>query len=91
MDSTTPNSEIGAANASADVLVRVAWVDERGRPRCMAGRCIDASARRIHLEAPQQIPLRTRVSLSSGRKPIPGPNVVKYVTRYDARFILVLE
>jgi len=75
----------------SDKAVRVAWVDERGQLRCVPGRCIDVSERRIHMEVPEQIPLRTRVALSTGRKSIPGPNLVKYLTRCDTKFILVLE
>jgi nucleotidyltransferase/DNA polymerase involved in DNA repair len=91
MNSSAPNSELRCEQAIADGLLRVAWVDERGRLRCMAGQCIDASARRIHLEVRQQIPLRTRVTLSAGRKRVPGPNVVKYLTKCASKFILVLE
>jgi hypothetical protein len=91
MNSTAPNSEPNSANPIGDGSVRVAWVDQQGRLRCMVGRCIDASARRIHVEAPQQLPLRTRVTLSAGRRVITGPSVVKYVTKYETRFILVLE
>jgi hypothetical protein len=91
MDATVPNPDFRDAPATADGSVRVAWVDERGKVRCMPGRCIDVSARRIHLEVPQQVPLQTRVTLSVGRKSIPGPNAVKYLTRCDTKFILVLE
>jgi hypothetical protein len=86
--STAPNS--GYAH-TADGLVRVAWVDERGQLRCMAGRCIDVSARRIHIEVPEPVPLQSHVALSAGRKSIPGPNVVKYLTKCDPKFIVVLE
>jgi hypothetical protein len=75
----------------SDKAVRVAWVDERGKIRCAPGRCIDVSARRIHIEVPERIPLQTRVTLSAGRKSIPGPNLVKYLTKCETKFILVLE
>ena len=75
----------------SEKAVRVVWVDEHGLLRCVPGRCIDVSARRIHMEVPEQIPLRTRVTLSAGRRSIPGPNLVKYLTRCDRTFILVLE
>lgn len=91
MNSTAPNPVFRYSHPTADGLVRVAWVDERGQVRCMPGRCIDVSARRIHIEVPQHVPLRTRLTLSAGRKRIPGPNAVKYLTKYDTKFILVLE
>jgi hypothetical protein len=75
----------------SDQPVRVAWVDDRGKVRCVPGKCIDVSARRIHIEVPELIPLQTRVALRAGRKSIPGPNLVKYLTRCEAKFILVLE
>ncbi|HWZ30684.1 MAG TPA: hypothetical protein VNX18_05095 [Bryobacteraceae bacterium] len=90
MDSAS-NFEFRRPQAIADGPVRVAWVDERGQVRCMPGWCIDVSARRIHLEVPQQVPLHTQVTLSAGRKSIPGPNRVKYLTKCDSKFILVLE
>jgi hypothetical protein len=91
MNSTASNSDFRSPGAKADGLVRVAWIDQRGQLRCMPGRCIDISARRIHLEVPEQVPLQTRVTLSAGRKSIPGPNAVKYLTKCDTKFILVLE
>ena len=75
----------------SDQAVRVAWVDQTGKVRCVPGRCIDVSARRIHIEVPERIPLQTRVTLKAGRKSIPGPNLVKYLTQYETKFILVLE
>jgi hypothetical protein len=79
------------AHAAVSPSVRIAWVDEGGQVRCMTGRCIDVSARRIHLEVPELVPLKTHVTLSAGRKSIPGPSAVKYLTRCDKKFILVLE
>jgi hypothetical protein len=57
----------------------------------MAGRCIDVSNRRIHIEVPEPVPLKSHVALSAGGKRLPGPNVVKYLTRCDPKFIVVLE
>lgn len=91
MNSTASNSDFRYTRATADESVRVAWVDELGQLRCMAGRCIDVSTRRIHLEVPQQVPLQTRVTLSAGRRSIHGPSAVKYLTKCDTKFILVLE
>jgi hypothetical protein len=79
-----------SARPSAE-SVRIAWVDESGQVRCMPGRCIDVSARRIHLEVPQRVPLKTHVMLSANGKSIPGPSAVKYLTKCDTKFILVLE
>lgn len=74
-----------------DKPVRVAWADKRAHLKCVPGRCIDVSDRRIHIEVPEQIPLSTRVTLRAGRIPVPRPAVVKYVTQCDTKFILVLE
>jgi hypothetical protein len=84
-------SDLRYTLATGDEAVRIAWVDERGELRCMPGRCIDVSARRIHIEVPQQVPLKTHVALSRGGKSIPGPSAVKYLTKCDTKFILVLE
>jgi hypothetical protein len=78
-------------NAEFRCAVLVSWINERGELRCMPGRCIDVSSRRIHVEVPEQVPLRTEVKLSAVGKSIPGPNKVKYLTRCNARFILLLE
>jgi len=59
--------------------------------RCVAGRCIDVSSRRIHLEVREQIPLHTRVMLRACESQIAGSAVVKYVTHYETKFIMVLE
>jgi len=74
-----------------DPLVRVAWVDEPGRVKCVPGWCIDVSERMIHLEVPEQIPRLTRVTLRSGEITIPIVAYVKYATQHDAKFILALE
>jgi hypothetical protein len=71
--------------------VRLAWLDERGQIRCLTGRCIDVSSRRIHVEVPEEIPLYTRVMLRADGISIAGSTSVKYVTRCDATFILVLD
>jgi len=91
MNLKTSSSYVRCTYATADGSVRVAWVNERGQLRCMAGRCIDISTRRIHLEVPEQVPLQTHVKLSSRGRSIPGPSAVKYLTKCDDRFILVLE
>lgn len=86
-DVSTPDLRYAYSGES----VRLAWVDELGQLRTMAGRCIDVSARRIHIEVPHRVPLQTQVALSAGRRLISGPNSVKHLTRCDTKFILVLE
>ena len=75
----------------SDKPIRLAWLDERGRIRCLTGRCIDVSSRRIHVEVPEQIPLHTRVMLRANAIRIAGSTSVKYITRCDTKFILVLD
>ena len=77
--------------APPDKPVRLAWLDERGHIRCLTGRCIDVSSKRIHVEVPEQIPLHTRVMLRGNAISIAGSTSVKYVTRCDRTFILVLD
>ncbi len=71
--------------------VRLAWLDERGQIRCLRGRCIDASSRRVRVEVREQIPLHTRVMFRAGGTSVAGSASVKYVTGYEASFILVLD
>ena len=71
--------------------VRLAWLDERGQIRCLAGRCIDVSNRRIHVAVREEIPLHTRVMLRADGISIAGSTWVKYVTRCDATYIVVLD
>jgi hypothetical protein len=71
--------------------VRIAWVDERRQVKCVAGRCIDVSSKRIHVEVREQIPVHTRVLLRADGLKIAGSASVKYVTRCEATFILVLD
>ena len=54
-------------------------------------RCIDVSSKRIHVEVPEQIPLHTHVMLRANAISIAGSTSVKYVTRCDRTFILVLD
>jgi hypothetical protein len=89
MNPNAPNPDLRYAHSEESV--GVAWVDERGQRRRRQGRCIDVSARRIHIEVPQRVPLETHVALSTGRKAIPGPSAVKHLTHCDTKFILVLE
>jgi hypothetical protein len=75
----------------AEKPLRLAWLDAAGQIRCMTGRCIDVSSRRIHVEVREQIPLDTRVMLRADGFSIAGSTSVKYVTRCDTTFILVLD
>ena len=91
MNRTTDSFECFGQHIPSDKPVRLAWLDQLGQIRCVAGRCIDISTRRIHLVVPEQIPLHSRVILRTGERHIAGSAVVKYVTHYDTRFILVLD
>ena len=74
-----------------DKPVRLAWLNERGQIRCLTGRCIDVSSRRIHVEVSEEIPLYTRVMLRADATSIAGSTSVKFITRCDSTFILVLD
>ena len=91
MNHTTQSFEYFDQYVPSDKPVRLAWLDQRGQIRCVAGRCIDVSSRRIHLEVPEHIPLNTRVMLRTGGRHIAGSACVKNVTHYNTGFILVLE
>lgn len=71
--------------------LRLAWLDSCGQIRFVAGRCIDITHSRIHVEVSEQIPLRTRVMLRADESNIAGSAFVKYVTPYEAKYIVVLE
>ena len=75
----------------SDKPVRLAWLDERKHIRCLTGRCIDVSSRRVHVEVGEEIPLDTRVMLHADGIGIAGSTSVKHVTRCDTTFILVLD
>jgi len=77
--------------APPDKPIRLYWFNERGQIRCLPGRCIDMSSRRIHVVVREEIPLRTRVMLRATGISIAGSTSVKYVTRCDDTFILVLD
>ena len=75
----------------SDKPLRLAWLDERGKIRCLSGRCIDFSSRRVHVEVRERIPLHTRVMLRADGMNVAGETSVKYVTRCERKFILVLD
>ena len=98
MNRTTHNFETdsqglgnGYQQVPSDKPLRLAWLDKGGRIRFVVGRCIDITRSRIHVEANEQIPLHTRVMLRADGSNIAGSAFVKYVTPYEAKFILVLE
>ena len=91
MKPTTPEFGSLDRRVPSDKPVRLAWLDEGGQIRCVTGRCIDVSSRRIHVEVSEQIPLHTRVMLRADGMNIAGETSVKYVTRYESKFILVLD
>ena len=75
----------------SDKPLRLAWLDERGKIRCLSGRCIDFSSRRIHVEVRERIPLHTRVMLRADGMNVASETSVKYVTQCENTFILVLD
>ena len=91
MNRTTHSFESRSQRVPSDKPVRLAWLDERGQIRCLTGRCIDISSRRIHVEVSEEIPLHTRVMLRADAISIAGSTSVKYITRCDPTFILVLD
>jgi hypothetical protein len=72
-------------------LVRVAWIDEGHRVNCIAGRCIDASNKRLHVQVSYAIPLRTPVAIRAGGMVSSRSAQVKYVTTNGTKFILALD
>ena len=91
MKNTVPEYGSFDRRVPPDKPVRLAWLDECGQIRCVTGRCIDVSSRRIHVEVREQIPLDTRVMLRADGISVAGSGSVKYVTRCDTKFILVLD
>ena len=91
MKNTAPEFESLDRFVLSDKPVRLAWLDEHGHIQCLSGRCIDVSSKRIHVEVREPIPLDTRVMLRAGGISIAGSTSVKYVTRCEASFILVLD
>jgi hypothetical protein len=91
MNRTAQSFECFDQHIPSDKPIRLAWLDQRGQIRCVAGKCIDVSNRRIHVEVPEHIPLKTRVMLRADGRHIAGSAGVKYVTHYNTGFILVIE
>ncbi|MDP8990367.1 MAG: hypothetical protein M3N41_09860 [Acidobacteriota bacterium] len=90
-DSSSQGFAQGHQQLPSDKPLRLAWLDQDRRIRFVVGRCIDITRSRIHVEVKEQIPLRTRVMLRADGSNIAGSAFVKYVTPYEAKFILVLE
>jgi hypothetical protein len=87
-----PTFESSVQRESSGNPVRLAWIDKLGQARCVPGRCIDISRRRMHVEVPEQIPLHTPVMIRANGLSMAGAASVKYVTYSgDTRFILLLE
>lgn len=84
-----PNFESDYQHVPSHKPVRLSWLDQFGQIRCVAGRCIDVSSSRIHVEVPERIPLHTRVMLGACANN--NAAFVKYVTPYNTKFILMLE
>ena len=91
MKPTAPEYGSFGRRVPSDKPVRLAWLDEGGQIRCVTGRCINVSNKRVHVEVREQIPLDTRVMLRADGIRIAGSTSVKYVTRCEASFILVLD
>lgn len=92
MNRSTHSFETRYVPVPAEKLIRLAWVDECGHPRCASGRCIDISNRRIHVEVGAKIPLQTPVILRTDGISMAGSALVRYVTPCaDTKFILVLD
>jgi hypothetical protein len=91
MKNTAPEYGTFDRRVPSEQPVRLAWLDECGQIRCVTGRCIDASSRRVHVEVREQIPLHTHVMLRADGISIAGSTSVNYVTRCDTTFILVLD
>jgi hypothetical protein len=70
--------------------VRVAWMDEGKRLRCMTGLFIDVASKLLHVQVPEPIPLLKKVSVQGAGLTISGSIFVKYVTRHDGSFVLAL-
>ena len=83
--------EGGYQQVPSDKPLRLVWLDSGGQIRFAMGRCIDITRSRIHVEVNEQIPLRARVMLRADGSNSAGSAVVKYVTPYEAKFIVVLE
>ena len=91
MRTTAPEFGSLDRRVPSDKPVRLAWLNERGQIRCLTGRCIDVSSRRIHVDVSEQIPLHTRVLLRADGFGVACSTSVEYVTRCDTKFILVLD
>jgi hypothetical protein len=91
MKTAAPEFESRDRGVPRDKAVRLAWVDEHGQIRCLTGRCIDVTSRRVHVEVRERIALHTRVMLRADGFSVAGSTSVKYVTRCDTTFILVLD
>lgn len=90
-ESSARGLEGGYEQVPSDKPLRLVWLDSRGQIRFVVGRCIDITHSRIHAEVNEQIPLHTRVMLRADGSNIAGSAFVKYVTPYEAKFIVVLE
>jgi hypothetical protein len=91
MKPTVPEFESRDRRVRSEKPLRLAWLDERVQIRCLMGRCIDFSSRRVHVELLEQIPLHTSVMLRADGMNVAGATSVKDVTRCESKFILVLD
>ena len=88
---TTASESESNMRVPPDKPIRLTWRETGGRIRCLPGRCIDMSRKRIHIEVREEIPLHTRVMLRAGAISVAKATSVTYVTHYGPTYILVLE
>ena len=71
--------------------MRLSWLAVRGQTRCVTGRGIVIASKRVHVEVRERIPLGIKVTLRADGFSVAGSASVKYVTRCEASFNLVLD
>jgi hypothetical protein len=91
MTTETRSIESRRRHLASDRLVRLAWLDADGQLKCVPGKCIDISSRRIRMEVPVKIPLHTPVMLRADGIHFAGAASVTCVTSCGDKFILLLD
>jgi hypothetical protein len=71
--------------------VRISWEAANGESRYADVKCFDVSESGLRIEAPESIPVRTRLSLRADMVDLAGSAVVKHIARHGSKFILGLE
>jgi len=70
--------------------VKISWQDSNGADRWARGKCVDVSEGGLRIELQDDIPVRTRVTLSAESLHISSA-VVKSVTRQGPKHLIGLE